>query len=140
MTRAEFLQEIAKLGWYVAEVNPTWIRIAQQPDYPLNHKEPIEPTAPIEVVITREGQINLLVPSQYIDLCPGLPGQVRHFRVIASDWQDVWNLVREMYQLSTSPGFTFYDAVLLAIPAERLLADDYTFFMNNRGEIPIWRN
>jgi hypothetical protein len=91
----------------------------------------------IEIVLTPEGQINLILPTRFTDLCPGKPGQLRHFRVVAIDWYDAWALVEQLYQRFSPLKHSFDDVVLLTIPAVRLIPDDLTFYLTHRGRNPL---
>ncbi len=140
MTRYDFFQQILGSGWCAYEVTPTWIRISRQPDYSSLRDGSIDPMAPIEVIMTRECQINLLLPTRFLTLCPGRPGQLRYFRIIASDWADCWGVIHELYREFYTRKQPFDDVVILTIPATRLVPDDYTFFLQHRGDPPYeWR-
>jgi hypothetical protein len=147
MNRKEFLETIAGRGWHAHNLNATWIQICRQMDYSSSKDGPINPMGLIEIVLTPEGQINLLLPSPFIGLCPGVPGQLRHFRVVAADWQDAFSLVETIYQAFGSQwepdNQTIkrpFENFVVLIPARRLIPDDYTFYFSNRGAQQIEPN
>jgi hypothetical protein len=88
-------------------------------------------------LLTPAEQINLMLPTRFIHMCPGRPGQLRHFRVIAADWADAWQVIQQLYHEFVSSKYPCEDLVMLAIPAKRLIPDDYSFYLQHRGPNPL---
>jgi|GEM_PF-6932232 len=56
-----------------------------------------------------------MLPTYFTNLCPGIPGPLRHFRVIAADWEDAWSLIEKLYRAfgaQWEPGYTWANAHL----------------------------
>jgi hypothetical protein len=140
MTRNDFLQKVARAGWLAYDLNATWIRVTRREKYTYPTDGPINSMGVIDILLTPEAQINLMLPAPLGNMCPGRPGQLRHFRVIAADWADAWALVEALYQdfeEFLSLNHPFEDVVILTIPAVRLIPDDFTFYFQHRGMPPL---
>lgn len=131
MNRTDFFLQGADLGWKCYRLNRKWTAVTPQ-------FGPFTPgrdgTTKVDIVQTGAKRPNLFFRSKGDRLVPGRPLITRMFRVIATDWQDAFNIIEDVFHGFETTTYDFWDVVEFTIPAKRLIPETYDYFEDHKGK------
>lgn len=132
MNKTQFMEAGSLLGWRCYRVNHKWtyVTLADNQDFDSKGDATI-----VEIIQTGNKRLNMMFRTRGLAMCPGRPGTMRFFRVITPSWQEVFDIVSDLFQVSETSNHDFNAIVEYCLPARRLIPETEDFYLNHRGQM-----
>lgn len=113
-TIAESIAIAHNLLWKITPIDTGWVIVEHT--Y-LLHKAKIN-------IVLHDSQFVIVIKARFGDVCPGIPGQLRHICVQYSNLESAIHSLDFLFKLAENLNVPLYDAVFAGVAANQLILDD----------------